>query len=80
MSLCYYDVLEKTLLEIPKWSENAAMTKNDVLDSIRERLIMLMRHVISTPLIGSAYAYPGDLDLSELMKIYDDHEMQGIAK
>ena len=25
-----------------------------------------MRHVITTPLIGTAFAFPGDLDLSEM--------------
>ena len=71
MSLCYYDVLEKLLLDIKKWKENSAISKQDVLDSMRDRVVMLMRHVITTPTIGSAYAFPGDLDLSALSKTYE---------
>lgn len=66
MSLRYYDVMEKLLDDLKKWEENESMTKKDILDSTRERVIMLMRHIIITPMIGSAYAYPGDLDLSGL--------------
>lgn len=66
MSLRYYDVMEKLLEDLKKWEENASMNKKDIIDSTRERVIMLMRHVIITPMIGSAYAYPGDLDLSGL--------------
>jgi hypothetical protein len=64
MSLRYYDVMEKMLQDLGKWEENPSMNKKDVIDSTRERILMLMRHVIITPMIGSAYAYPGDLDLS----------------
>ena len=67
MSLRYYDVLEKMLQDLEKWEEDKAMNKKDVLDSTRERIIMLMRHVVTTPMIGTAYAYPGDLDLSALL-------------
>ncbi len=66
MSLRYYDVMEKLLEDLKKWEENSSMNKKDVIDSTRVRIIMLMRHVIITPMIGSAYAYPGDLDLSGL--------------
>ena len=72
MSICYYDLLEKMLLDIQKWRETPSMSKEDVLDSTRERVVMLMRHVIITPVIGGAYAYPGDLDLSALLKSYDE--------
>ena len=72
MSLCFYDVLERTLLDIEKWKANASYTKEDVLDAIRKRIVMLMRHVQTTPMIGSAYAYPGDLDLSEILRLYDE--------
>jgi hypothetical protein len=61
MSLCFYDVLERTLLDIEKWKANASYTKEDVLDAIRKRIVMLMRHVQTTPMIGSAYAYPGEV-------------------
>jgi hypothetical protein len=74
MSLCYYDLLERTLLDLQKWKSNGGMTKEDVLDSMRKRVVMLMRHVQATPMIGSAYAYPGDLDLGELMTLYEDAE------
>lgn len=72
MSLCFYDVLERTLLDIEKWKANTSHTKEDVLDAMRKRIVMLMRHVQATPMIGSAYAYPGDLDLSEILKLYDE--------
>lgn len=68
MSLRYYDILEKMLQDLEKWEENQAMEKKDVIDSSRERIIMLMRHVITAPMIGTAYAYPGDLDLSGLLR------------
>jgi hypothetical protein len=67
MSLRYYDVLEKMLQDLGKWGEDGAMDKKDVIDSTRDRIIMLMRHVITSPMIGTAYAYPGDLDLSALL-------------
>jgi hypothetical protein len=67
MSLRYYDILEKMLQDLEKWGDDQAMDKKDVIDSSRERVIMLMRHVITTPMIGTAYAYPGDLNLSLLL-------------
>lgn len=72
MSLCFYDILESTLLDIEKWKADSHFNKEDVLDAIRKRVVMLMRHVQTTPMIGSAYAYPGDLDLSEILRLYDD--------
>ena len=72
MSLCYYDVLERMILDLEKWKKNPEMTKNDVLDSTRERIVILMRHIQTTPMIGSAYAYPGDLDLSTVLNLYDE--------
>ena len=69
MSLRYYDILEKMLQDLEKWDENQAMDKRDVIESSRERVIMLMRHVITTPMIGTAYAYPGDLDLNGLLSM-----------
>lgn len=72
MSLCFYDVLENTLLEIEKWKTDPGFTKQDVLDAMRKRVVMLMRHVQTTPMIGSAYTYPGDLDLTEILKLYDE--------
>ena len=71
MSLCFYDVLERTLLDIEKWKADSGHSKEDVLDAMRKRVVMLMRHVQVTPMIGSAYAYPGDLDLTEILKLYD---------
>lgn len=67
MSPRFYDVLEKMIQDLDKWGENPAMEKKDVIDSTRERVIMLMRHIVITPMIGSAYAYPGDLDLNVLI-------------
>ena len=72
MSLWYYNILEKLLLDIHKWKTNQGMTKEDVIDSVCERVIMLMLHVVTSPMIGSSFAYPGDLDLSELMRAYDN--------
>ena len=72
MSLCYYDILERMILDIEKWKKNPQMTKEDVLDSTRERVVTLMRHVQTTPLIGSAYAYPSDLDLTAVLSIYNE--------
>jgi hypothetical protein len=71
MSLRYYDTLEKMMQDLSKWGENPGMTKSDVIDSARERIIMIMRHVITTPMIGVAYAYPGDLDLEALITMPD---------
>lgn len=65
MSFRYYDVLEDTLRNLQEWKANETVSKNDVIDSVRERLLTLMTHVISTPLIGTAYAYPGDLPFFE---------------
>lgn len=67
MTLRLYDILENTLRDLDKWRASEGTTKGDVLDSVRERVIMVMRHIIITPTIGSAYAYPGDVDLQELI-------------
>jgi hypothetical protein len=61
MTFRYYDVLEETLNSIDRWRDDDSINKDDVLDSTRERILMLMTHVITTPLIGTAYAYPGDI-------------------
>ena len=63
MTLRFYDVLEQLLRNIDEWREDDGVQKDDVLDSTRERVLMLMTHVATTPLIGTAYAYPGDIDL-----------------
>jgi hypothetical protein len=65
MSFRYYDVLEETMSRLDEWRHNDAVSKYDVLDSVRERILMLMTHVITTPLIGTAYAYPGDIQSLE---------------
>ena len=65
MSFRYYDVLEETVNRLDEWRQNDAVSKYDVLDSVRERILMLMTHVITTPLIGTAYAYPGDIQSLE---------------
>ena len=61
MSLRYFDILEETLKQLDEWRSSRLTTKEDVLDSIRERILMIMTHVLVTPLIGTAYAYPGDM-------------------
>jgi hypothetical protein len=63
MSLRFYDVMEELLKSLGEWREDDAVTKNDIIDSTRERVLMMMTHVITTPLIGTAYAYPGDIDI-----------------
>lgn len=65
MSFRYYDVLEETIHRLDEWRLNEAVSKIDVLDSVRERILMLMTHVVTTPLIGTAYAYPGDIQSLE---------------
>lgn len=61
MSFRFYDVLEETYYLLQQWREDDQLTKDDVLDSIRQRILNLMTHVITTPLIGTAFAYPGDI-------------------
>ena len=66
MSLRYYDVLEALYRSLEEWRTSAQITKDDVIDSVRERVLLLMTHVVTTPLIGTAYSYPGDLQDAEL--------------
>jgi len=61
MSFRFYDVLEQLHKDLDAWNENDDVTKRDVIDSVRDRTLILMIHVVTTPLIGTAYAYPGDL-------------------
>ena len=61
MTLRYYDVLENLYRNTERWRTNELVTKDDVLDDVRECLLLLMKHVITTPIIGTAYAYPGDI-------------------
>ena len=63
MTLRFYDVLEQLLKSLEEWRVTDAVKKRDVIDSVRERVLMLMTHVATTPLIGTAYAYPGDINL-----------------
>lgn len=63
MALRFYDVLEVFLKSLDEWREDEAFTKQDIIDSARERVLMIMTHVVTTPLIGTAYAYPGDIDI-----------------
>jgi hypothetical protein len=62
MTLRYYDVLEELLRSLDQWRESDLATKHDVIDSVRERVLLLMTHVVTTPLIGTAYAFPGDIE------------------
>ena len=61
MSYRFYDYLEETLRKLQDWKMDVDMQKNEVIDCTRERILNLMTHVISTPLIGTNFAYPGDL-------------------
>lgn len=61
MSFRFYDVLEELQKKLEEWKVDSSMSKMDVIDSIRERVVLMMVHVVTTPLIGSAFAYPGDL-------------------
>ena len=62
-TLRYYDVLEASLLELDRMSGDPMVSKHNVVESMLQRLLLLMRHVMVTPLIGEEYAYPGDIDL-----------------
>jgi len=61
MSFRLYDVLEETLKTLDNWKTNDLVSKNDVIDGTRERVLTLMTHIITTPLIGTSFAYPGDI-------------------
>ena len=61
MSFRYYDVLEALYRSLDEWQRTEAISKQDVIDSVRERTLLLMSHVITTPLLGTAFAYPGDI-------------------
>jgi hypothetical protein len=62
MAMRYYDVLEGLYRRLDEWRASDEMSKDDVLDSVRESVLNLMTHVVTTPLIGTAYAYPGDME------------------
>lgn len=64
MSLRIYDILENTTKELDTLQADTAVTKTDVIQQVRSRLVQIMTHVITTPTIGEEYAYPGDIDLS----------------
>lgn len=61
MSFRLYDVLEDLLKNLEEWKDNPQVSKEDVLDSTRERTLVLMTHIITAPMIGTAFAYPGDI-------------------
>ena len=65
MSFRLYDVLEETLTSLQNWKSNDSFTKHDIIDAVKERILTLMTHVITTPLIGTAFAYPGDIPYFE---------------
>ena len=64
MSLRIYDILENTTKELDTWHADINVSKTDVIQQVRARLVQIMIHVITTPTIGEEYAYPGDIDLS----------------
>ena len=61
MALRYNDVLETLYRSLDEWRASELVSKEDVLDSVRESVLNLMTHEVTTPLIGTAYAYPGDM-------------------
>ena len=61
MSFRFYDSLDDFLRQIDVWRSDSMVSKHDVLDSTRQRVLLFMTQVVSTPLIGTAYAYPGDI-------------------
>ena len=62
-TLRYYDALEAATIELDRMNADALVTKQNIAESMRQRLLQLMRHVLVTPMIGEEYAYPGDIDL-----------------
>ena len=48
---------QATVLELDKLNNNAQTTKDDVVQSMRMRLLQLMRHVVVTPMIGEVCLY-----------------------
>ena len=64
MSLRIYDILENTTKDLDILHADITVTKTDVVQQMRARLVQIMTHVITTPTIGEEYAYPGDIDLS----------------
>jgi hypothetical protein len=61
MSFRLYDVLENLLVNLEEWKTNPQILKQDVIDSVKERTLILMTHIITTPMIGTSFAYPGDI-------------------
>jgi len=61
MSFRYYDVLEALFRSLDEWERSDAVSKQDVIQSVRERTLLIMSHLITTPLLGTAFAYPGDI-------------------
>ena len=64
MTKRFFDVLEDMKNDMQKWRKDPAMQKSDVLDSMEQRVLTLTGMVISAPMVGTLFAYPGDLDLS----------------
>jgi len=48
-------------MSLQNWKSNDSFSKHDIIDAVKERVLTLMTHVITTPLIGTAFAYPGDI-------------------
>ena len=51
-TLRYYDVVESIALELDKMNADDAVTKQNVIESMRARILLLMRHILVTPMIG----------------------------
>lgn len=62
MALRIYDVLENFLVELDECLQSSHIQKEDVIQMARDRTLLIMRHVVVTPLIGEEYAFPGDLE------------------
>lgn len=68
MTKRFFDALEDFKSDVARWRSDEAMQKADVLDSTEQRVLTLLGMVIASPMIGTLFAYPGDLDMSRWTK------------
>ena len=59
----YYDVLEALSKKLRELEVSPHSSKQDVIDTVRAHVVQLMKHVITAPMLGEAFAFPGDIDL-----------------
>ena len=62
-SLRFYDMLEAATIEVDKQNADPLVTKHDLAQYTRSVLLQLMTRMVTAPLIGEEFAYPGDIDL-----------------